>query len=49
MNCRLKVKSEINKEQFFSTISELLDLTNQENKPGDLGRGAGGTNVDENL
>ena len=49
MNCRLKVKLENNKESFFSSISELLYLTDQENNPGVLGHGAEGTNVGESL
>ena len=48
-NCRLKVKFENNKESFFSSINELLDLTDQENNPSVLGHGAEGTNMGENL
>ena len=49
VNCRVKVKFEINKESFFSSISELLDLIDQQNNPGVLGHGAEETNVGENL
>ena len=49
VNCQLKVKFENNKESFFSSVSELLDLTNKQNNPGVLGHGAEGTNVGENL
>ena len=31
VDCRLKVKVENNKESFFSSLNELLDLTDQEN------------------
>ena len=48
VNCRLKVKFENNKELFFSS-SELLDLTDQENKPAVFGHEAEGANVSENL
>ena len=49
VNCRLKVKLENNKESFSSSMSELLDLTDQENNPGVLKHGPDGTNVGENL
>ena len=49
VNCRLKVKFENNKESFFSSVSELLDLNDQENNPDVLGYGSEGTNVGRNL
>ena len=49
VNCQLKVKFENNKKSFFSSISELVDLTDEQNNPGVLGHGAEGTNVGENL
>ena len=49
VNCPLKVKFENNKESFFSSISELFDLTDQESNPNVLGHGVEGTNVGENL
>ena len=49
VNWKLKVKFENNKESFFSSISELLDLNDQENNPDVLGYGAEGTNVGRNL
>ena len=48
VSCRLKVKFENNKESFFSAISELLDLIDQENNPIVLRHGAERTNVGEN-
>ena len=47
--CRLKVKFENKHELFFSSISELLDLTDEQNKSGVIGHGAEGTNVGESL
>ena len=47
VNCRLKIKFEINKESLFSSINELLDLTDQGSNPGVLGHEAAGTNVGE--
>ena len=49
VNCQLKDKFENNKESFFSSVSELLDLTDKQNNPGVLGHGAEGTYVGENL
>ena len=49
LNYWLKVQFENNKESFFPSINELLDLTNQENNSGVLRNGAEGTNVGENL
>ena len=43
------VKLEYKKESFFSSISELFDLTDHENNPGILQHQAEGTNVGENL
>ena len=45
VNWKLKVKFKNNKESFFSSISELLDLNDQENNPDVLSHGAEGTNV----
>ena len=49
VNCRLKVKFEKNRESFFSSIRELLDLTNEESYPSVIEHGAQGNNLDENL
>ena len=49
VNCQVKIKFENNRESFFSSINELLDLTDQEINPGVLGHEAEGTNVGENL
>ena len=49
VNWKIKVKFKNNKESFFSSISELLDLNDQENNPDVLGHGAEGTNVGESL
>ena len=48
-NCRLKVKFENNKESIFSSISELLDLTDQENNPGVRWQGHQEAIMDKNL
>ena len=37
VNCRLKVNFENNKESFFSSISELFHLTDEQNNAGVLG------------
>ena len=50
MNCQLKIKLEDNKESFFfSAISKLLDITDQENNPGVIRHGAERTNFGENV
>ena len=49
MNCRLKIKVENNKESFFSSTSELLEFTGQENTLGVLEHGAEGASLSENL
>ena len=48
-NCQLKIKFENNKESFFSSIGEILDLTDQENNPSVLEHEARGTNIGENV
>ena len=45
VNRGFKVKFENNKESFFSSISELLDLTDEQNNLGVLGQRAEGNNV----
>ena len=49
VNCWLKIKIENNRESFFSSISELVDLTNQENNPYILKHETEGTIVCENV
>lgn len=49
VNCWLKVQIKNSKESFFSFISELVDLTNQENNPYILKHGAGETILCENV
>ena len=44
-----KSNSKITRNHFFSSIGEILDLTDQENNPSVLEHEARGTNIGENV